>query len=229
MNFAHASLSILITKTMKRISILLTILFFSLSSFAQKDSKAKDILDKASKAYEQAGDMSVNFTMNINDPNSKTKESFDGQLYLKGTKLQLSTPDANTWFDGKTQWVYMKSTQEVNISEPSKEDVQSINPSIIFSIYKKGCNYKFNSEKTDIKNRSVYEIELLPQGKSEMTRIIVQINKTDYMPVYLQIFYKNKMENKIYINKYLTKQNHPDKLFSFDKSKYPDVETIDLR
>ncbi len=216
-------------KSMKKISFILAILFFSLPSFAQKDSKAKDILEKSAKAYEQAGNISIDFTMNIKDPGSRNAENFDGHLYLKGTKLKLSTPAAETWFDGKTQWVYMAGSDEVNISEPTEKEIQSINPSVIFSIYKKGCNYKFNSEKTDIKNRNIYEIELLPQGKSDMARIIVQINKADYMPVYVQIFYKNKIENKIYINKYYTKQNHPDSLFSFDKSKYPNVETIDLR
>ena len=214
---------------MKKISLTLVILLFCLGSFAQKDAKAKDILDKASKAYEQTGDMSVYFTMDIIDRGSSASSKFDGQLHLKGTKLQLTTPEAETWFDGKTQWVYMKEMQEVNISEPSEADMQSINPSMIFNIYKKGCNYKFNSEKTDTKNRKVYEIELIPNVKNEMSRIIVQINKTDYMPVYFQIFYKNKMENKIYINKYSTKLNHPDKLFVFDKSKYPDAEIIDLR
>ena len=214
---------------MKKISFTLTILLFSLCSFAQKDAKAKEILDKASKAYEQAGNLSVYFTMDIKEQGSSAVNKFDGQLHLKSTKLQLTTPEAETWFDGKTQWVYMKNIQEVNISEPSESEMQSINPSIIFNIYKKGGNYKFNSEKTDSKNRNVYEIELIPHVKNEMSRIIVQINKTDYMPVYLHIFYKNKMENKIYINKYSTKQNHPDKLFSFDKSKYPDAEIIDLR
>ncbi len=214
---------------MKKILFLAIALSFSFCTFAQKDAKAKDILDKASKAYEQAGNMSVNFTMSIKDPGSNTADSFDGQLYLKGTKLRLSTPNAETWFDGKTQWAYSAMTQEVNISEPSKEDMQSINPAIVFNIYKKGSSYKFNSEKTDNKNRTVYEIELIPQGKSEMTRIVVQINKADYMPVYFQIFYKNRMENKIYINKYSTKQNHPDSLFVFDKGKYPDAELNDLR
>ncbi|MDR1370861.1 MAG: hypothetical protein LBJ72_12190 [Dysgonamonadaceae bacterium] len=214
---------------MNKFRLILTILLFSLCSFAQKDAKAKEILDKASKAYEQAGDMSVYFNIHIKDPDAGIAHDFDGQLRLKGVKLQLSTPDTETWFDGETQWVYMKSSQEVNISEPSEKEIQSLNPSIIFNIYKTECNYNFNSEKTDNKNRVVYEIELLPQGKSEMTRVIVQINKTDYMPVYFQIFYKNKMENKIHINKYLTKLNHPDTLFSFDESKYPDVEIIDLR
>lgn len=214
---------------MNRILFLLITLSFSISSFSQKDSKAKDILDKSSKAYEQAGNMSVYFTINVKEPASKTSQSFNGQLFLKGTKLRLSDPDAEIWFDGKTQWVYMTGTQEVNISEPAEKEIQSINPVVIFNMYKKNCNYKFISEKTDIKNRNVYEVELFPQGKSEMTRIIVQINKTDNMPVFFHVYYKSKVENLIYINKYSIMQNHPDSLFIFDKTKYPDVEIIDLR
>ncbi len=210
-------------------TLLLLMLFSFQSSFAQKDAKARELLDKSSDAYANAGALSTYFTMNVKDPGSKITESFDGTLNLKGTKFYLSTPDADTWFDGKTQWVYMKGAQEVNISEPSEKEIQAINPAIVFSIYKKGCNYKFVSEKTDIKNRKVYEIELIPQGKSEMTRIVMQINKTDYMPVFFHIYYKNKLENLIYVNKYSIKQNFSDTLFVFDKSKYPGTEIIDLR
>ena len=211
----------------KSVFLLIAALSFTFNSFSQKDAKAKDILDKSSKAYEQAENLSVRFTINIK--NAGAGESFNGQLSLKGAKLRLSVPDAETWFDGKTQWVYMTGTQEVNISEPDAKDVQSINPVTIFSIYKKDCRYKFIAEKTDNKNRPVYEIELLPEGKSDMSRIVVQIHKTDNIPVFFHVYYKNKVENLIYINQYNTKQNHPDNLFTFDKTNYPDAEIIDLR
>ncbi len=201
---------------------------FSVSATAQKDSKAKDILDKSSASFSKAGDMTVYFTMNIKDPASKVTESFDGEIRMKGNKFYLSTPDAEIWFDGKTQWSYMKGYQEVNISAPSADEAQAVNPASIFNIYKRGCNYKYISEKTDQKNRKVYEVELLPQ-KGDMKRIVLQINKADLIPVFFKIDYKNKIENLIYINKYQTQQNHPEYLFTFDKKKYPGAELNDLR
>lgn len=214
---------------MNRIFLLFIAVVFSISTFAQKDSKAKAILDKSSNAYSQVGNMTVDFTVHIKDSGSKKTDSFDGRLLLKGDKLYLSTPDAETWFDGKIQWTYMKKNQEVTISEPSEKEIQSLNPTLIFNIYKKDCNYKLKSEKTDIKNRQVYEIDLIPQGKSDMTRIIVQINKADNMPVFFHILHKSKVENLIYINKYNTNQNHQDKIFVFDKTKYPDADINDIR
>ena len=211
-----------------RTLILMASLFFSLGISAQKDAKAKTILDRSSETYANSGDMTVSFTMSVKDVNS-SMTSFDGEIRIKNEKFHFSTPDAETWFDGKTQWALMKQYKEVNVSEPSGSDIQAINPSAIFNIYKKGCDYKLNGEKTDIKNRRVYEVELIPQGKSEMTRIVLQINKADQIPVFFHIYYKNKFENLIFINKYTTKLNHPENLFVFDKSQHPDAEIIDLR
>ena len=200
----------------------------SLQAFTQKN--AKEILDLSSQKYAEAGAITAIFTMNVKNIKDKVTYSFDGSIQMKEGKFYLSTPEMDSWFNGKTQWTYQKESEEVNITEPSKEEVQMINPSVIFEIYKKGCKYKYLGEKKDIKQRNVHEIELIPENKkSEMQKMIVQINKADYMPVTITIFYKNNLQNIIYINTYKTKQSLPDSNFIFDKKKYPDVEIIDLR
>ena len=214
---------------MKKISIIVILIStISLHLFAQKN--AKEILDLASEKYTKSGAISAFFTMNIKDSKEKVTYSFDGNIQMKGHKLYLSTPETDTWFDGKTQWVYLKDSEEVNITEPSKEEVQMMNPSVIFDLYKNGCKYKLIGEKKDIKQRSVYEIELFPPNKkNDMQKIIVQINKSDYMPVTFQIFFKNNIQNIIHINTYKTDQTIPDANFAFDKKKHTGVEIIDLR
>ncbi|MCL2649706.1 MAG: hypothetical protein FWD60_01615 [Candidatus Azobacteroides sp.] len=212
----------------KILFVIAAISALSSQAFAQKD--AKEILDKASGKYTEAGAITASFTMNVKDDKAKVTYSFDGNIQMKGNKFSISTPDTDTWFDGKTQWVYLKDNEEVNITEPSKEEVQMMNPSMIFDLYKNGFKSKLTGEKKDIKQRNVYEIELLPPDKkNDMQKIIVQINKDDYMPVTFQIFYKNNIQNMIYINSYKTKQTLPDSNFIFDKKKYPNVEIIDLR
>ena len=216
---------------MKKILFIISVIsLFSTQAFAQKDAKAREILDLSSQKYTEVGALTASFTMNIKDEKTKTTYSFDGTIQMKGNKFFLSTPDADSWFDGKTQWVYDKDGEEINITEPSEEEVQMINPSVIFDLYKKGSNYRFVGEKRDIKQRNVYEIELTPNNKKgDIQRIILQINKEDYMPVTFTIFYKKNLQNIIYINSYKTKQTLPDSNFVFDKKKYPDVEIIDLR
>jgi len=212
----------------KLLFIIAVISVLTLPSFAQKN--AKEILDLSSQKYAEADAIAAYFTLNVKDVKEKTTYSFDGNIRMKGNKFYLTTPETDSWFDGKTQWTYLKDSEEVNITEPSKEEVQMFNPSIIFDIYKKACKYKYLGEKKDIKQRNVYEIELIPGNKKgEMQKIIVQINKEDYMPVTFTIFNKNNIHNIVYINSYKTKQTFPDADFVFDKKKYPDVEVIDLR
>ena len=195
---------------------------------AQKDAKAKELLDKSSAALAQAGDISAYFTLHVKDEINRTNQAFDGTIQMKGNKFQIDTPDRNIYFDGKTQWIYQKSYEEVNITQPAGEEIQALNPKSIFAVYKKNCNYKYMGTKTDIKMRKVQEVSIFPQ-KGEIAQITVQVNNADYFPVSFHIFYKNKIENIIYINKYQTKQNFSDSQFVFDGKQYPDAEVIDLR
>ena len=200
--------------------------FFTFAT-AQKDVKARELLDKSSAALAQAGDIQAYFTLNIKDGINKTSQSFEGIIQMRGNKFKIDTPDQTIYFDGKTQWVYQKSYEEVNISEPTKDEIQALNPKSIFSIYK-DSNYKYIGSKTDIKMRKVEEVSIFPP-KGEITRIDVQISNVDYFPVMFHIFYKNKIENIISINKYQTNQNFSDNLFVFDEKQYPNVNINDLR
>jgi len=204
--------------------------FFGMPVFAQKDAKAKQALDTAYEKYVAMKGINAYFTLNITDVKAKLTESFDGNIIMQANKFYLSIPDADTWFDGKTQWVWLKGPDEVNITEPSDKEASMVNPAVLFSIYKSGSNYKYKGEKYDIKNRPVHEIEIIPAKKTgDIKKIVVQINKTDYMPVTFHVFYKGDLENIVYINKYTTGTAYPDNTFVFNKKEHPETEIIDLR
>lgn len=197
---------------------------------AQRDTKAKEVLDNSLTMLNHSGGLSISFSFNMNDEIHHIKQSFEGQILLKGAKFFLDTPEQTVYFDGKTQWVYDKPIEEVSILEPQPQDIQTLNPIAIFELYKLDCDYKYQGEKTDIQKRKVHEITLFPQDKkADIERVDVQINPTDWMPVFFHILYKNKAEYRIHINKYQTKQNFSDSQFVFDKKKYPQVEVNDLR
>ena len=217
-------------KTLIRKQFLLLVMALSpIILCSGKDDKAKEILDKASVTFAQAGGIKASFTFNIKDVKAKVTESFDGTIQMKGDRFCMDTPDYELWFNGKTQWIYMKGVDEVNISEPSKEELQMLNPSVLFNIYKNGFKYKYLSEKTDIKGKQVYEIELTPLKKNDMVKMIIQIGKISSLPHTITIVNKNNIDNIIHINKYETGNSYADSMFSFDKKKYPNVEIIDLR
>lgn len=216
---------------MKRFIFITTILFsFCLTSFSQKDTKAKEVLDQAATAFEKAGDITADFIMSIKESGPNHTESFEGKIDLKGNKFHFDVPDMECWFDGKTQWVLQKEWEEVNISEPSKEEVQVLNPGIILKMYKKGFNYRYVGEKTAKNGKKVQEVELTPeQSGTDISRLTLQIDMQNKMPVKIQIGFSNGLENIIHIEKYHTNLSLSDTHFVFNKAKHPDAEIIDLR
>jgi len=217
-------------KSITNLLIILTGLFFAAPAFSQKDTKAKELLDKSSATLNQPEGVSFSFTMNINDETNKIKQSFEGQLLLKGAKFYLDIPDQSVYFDGKTQWTYNKTVQEVSILEPQPQDVQALNPISVFELYKTDCDYKYKGEKIDIQKRKVQEISLFPKNvKEDVKQVDIQINSSDAMPVFFFIIYNDKSEYRIYINKYQTQLSLPDSQFVFDTKKFPNVDVNDLR
>lgn len=215
---------------MRKVVFLLSLLTVSFSSLAQNDAKAKELLDKSSEIFSQAGAIDAEFTLNIKDVANAVTEVFDGRILLKGKKFFIETPEYAIFFDGKTQWVYNKAFDEVNVSEPSEKEFSALNPASVYEMYKKGSNYKYLGEKTDIKMRKVQEIELTTKNKKEdIRKIRLQLDKKALMPLMFHLYFGNNVENLVYINNYKVQQDIPDSAFSFDKAKYPNVEIIDLR
>ena len=91
---------------------------------AQSDAKAREILDKTAAAFRQAQAVSITF--------GGTQE---GTLLLKGNKFHLNTGDVETWFDGKTQWSYLRQNEEVNVCPPPPAEQESHNPELLLGPY----------------------------------------------------------------------------------------------
>lgn len=207
----------------------LLILFTLIPFLGIEAQNARAILDKAAAAYTKAGGLTASFTLDSKEIKTKSIYSIDGTISMKGDRFKIDIPDATTWFDGKTQWVYMKGTDEVNITEPTGEELQGISPSSIFSIYKQGFDLLYKGEKK-VSGIALFEVELISQNKSSnFTKIIVQIDKTTNLFHQIILFDKSGYENKLSIRKMKTNINLLDKTFIFNKSEYPDVEIIDLR
>ena len=214
---------------MKSIHIITTILLLSTGvAFGQQDKKAKDLLDKASTAFTNAGGIKASFSFTLENTKAKTNEAFIGTISMSGNKFLIETPDYTAWYNGVNQWVYMKATEEVNLTNPSPDETQMMNPAGILTGYQKGFNYKYTGAKT-LDGKKVDEVELIPQKKGELKKIVIQLDRTNRLPVSIYLQNTNGMNNRVKIAKYQTNLQFPDNLFSFNKSKYPNAELIDLR
>ena len=198
---------------MKINSLLFTVwmLFLTIPMVAQQPD-ARDILDRAADAFRREGGVKITFSVRAPEGNT------NGSIRLKGDKFLLETEGVTTWFDGRTQWSYLASSDEVNVSEPTPEELQSINPYSWLSLYKQ--DYKLKVAKTgNASDDTAYKVVMNATKRSQdMQCIILYIEKRG-----------SKDAAVVFINSYQTGKNYDDSLFVFDRKAYPTAELVDLR
>lgn len=213
---------------MKRISLYLLLALFSLSVFAQKDAQAKNVLDKTSATLSKSGGIKAQFSIKTTNKAGANVGQTSGSIQLKGNKFLLKTDGTTTWFDGKTQWSYVNGSEEVNVSNPDNDELQSMNPYALLYMYKSGFNYKYKGAKS-VGGKQIYDILLTPEKKTNINQIELFIAKNNYQPVRIIVTQKDKSKSEVIVSNYTSGQSYNDSLFKFDKKKYPKAEIIDLR
>ena len=154
----------------------------------------------------------------------------NGSIRLKGDKFLLETEGVTTWFDGRTQWSYLASSDEVNVSEPAPEELQSINPYSWLSLYNQ--DYKLKVVKVgNASDDTTYKVVMTATKRSQdMQCVILYIGKGSFRPLKLSMVQRGSKDAVIvFINSYQTGKNYDDSLFVFDKQAYPTAEIVDLR
>jgi outer membrane lipoprotein carrier protein len=211
-------------------SLALSLLTIAFSSQAQtnNDERAEEILEDVSARYKPIIAFRASFTYTLENTGSGAKESYPGELIVKGPKYRLQLGDQEVINNGTTVWTYMKDAQEVNISNYEPDD-DEISPSKIFNIYQKGYKYTFNTEMRE-KGVTYEVVDLIPENRnSPIFKIRLTISKKDKSLKNMRVFEKNGTRSLYNITKFAPDDTVEDKLFAFDKSKYKGVEVIDLR
>lgn len=166
---------------MKQIIISIWIALLTLPVFAQQQMQAKVVLDKTAATFEKAGGIRAEFNVTVFNKSRMAGQSA-GVIELKGEKFVLKTDDGITWFDGKTQWSYLRSSDEVNISNPTGTELQGLNPYALLQIYRHGFDYKIGSLK-NFGGKPVYEVVLTATDKKrDLSRIVLYVSKDTYQP-----------------------------------------------
>jgi|SRR5688572_13603787 len=193
-----------------------------------KDPKAQEILNGASAKYKSMKSISASFKIVSQDQKAKTTDTQTGNLVEKGDKYKLSLKGQDVISDGKTIWTFLKESNEVQINEAS-EKTDGISPTSIFTIYEKGFSTKYMGDKME-GTKSVQQIELVPDdAKKTYFKIQIAIDKKDKVITNAKIFNKNGTNFIYTIEQYKMNAEAPESLFTFDPTKYPGVEVVDLR
>jgi len=214
---------------MKRIiPFLLALFLMAPMAQAQQDVRAGKILDAMSKKYQSMNTFNVVFTQTLENTSTKLKESMQGDITVSGNKFRLKLKDQEIINNGTTIWTYMKSENEVNISDNDPDDEQ-MSPNAIFNLYQKGYKYVFAEEMREA-GQAYNIIELSPIDKNHSVyKVRLQINKNDNTIKSWKMF-RNNGNRYTYTIKQLNSNPAVDaNYFAFDKTKYKGVKVIDLR
>lgn len=203
-------------KTTKLIIITIALLLLGGKAIAQNAKKARQILDKTAAVIGNKGGATANFTIS-----GGKYGRVPGTISIKGQKFTASTSAVKVWFDGRTQWTYMKSTNEVNISTPNEAQRMAMNPYGFVTMYKSGYNL---SMKPSGKN-TVVHMKATTAGRS-VREMFITINR-NYQPVAIKMLQNTSWVN-ISVSNFRAK-NLPDAMFRFNRKDFPRTEVIDLR
>jgi outer membrane lipoprotein-sorting protein len=189
---------------------------FQSSLFTANAQSAKSVLDKAAASVTVASGVKANFRMTTTTGNTS------GTIAIKGKKFYATTPQAKIWFDGKTQWTYLKNNDEVNVSNPTEAQLQAINPYNFINLYKNGYTYTMNTAGTN------YVIHLTSNSADrKIKELFITVNKKSYKPMQVKMLQGKKWTTFDITS--IKKEKIADSQFRFNSKDFPKAEIIDLR
>lgn len=199
---------------MKKVTFILFAIFVAFSINASAQS-AKQVMEKSIKTINIKQGAKATFSIEGGNI-SKTQ----GTITIKGDKYQANTPQASIWYNGKTQWTYVKGSDEVNITTPSTSERQKANPYTYLSLYKNG--YKL-SMKTEGGKHVVH----MSKAGASIPELYISVDKKTYQPTTIRV-----KQKKGWLTINLTSLKSvkvSDSAFTFNAKDYPRAEVIDLR
>ena len=212
---------------MKKNFSLLILLILTLGTFAQKDKKATEILDRVIEKTESDKTTEVEFIYSMDNVEADIHDHKNGVLLVMGDKFKLSLTEQIVISDGVTRWTILQESKEVMINE-AEENEESITPTNLLNSY--SDNYKSKYLKEDVINGKTLEIiELTPLKGKNYTKIEVAIEKGLDQIYSFSMFDKNGSTYSYTIKKYTSNKKVNEFEFIFNEADYPDYEIVDMR
>lgn len=210
-------------------SLLLFMVVSSSVVFAQNDPQVKAILNGVSKKFRSFNVVKIEFSFTLKSPQANVNETQNGTLYVKpaSNKYKVNLDEQELTSDGKVQWTYLKNDNEVQIAEINNS-ADAMNPAKIFTMYEKGFKYVYLGD-TKLKGKTYQNIELAPLAEKPYSKVRLKIDKLAKQIADIVVFDKNGNTYTYTIKSFVPNVKITDSFFTFDTSKHPGVDVVDLR
>ena len=202
---------------------------FAASAQTKNDPDAKKILDAVSAKFRTYKSPQATFTYTVENAQGKAISTQKGTVTMKGTKYRVTIPGMEIFSDGKTNWNYDKSANEVTVKDVDAASGELTPQKLFTNFYDKDFLYKLNGEKK-VAGKTVQEIELTPTNKNRpFHKVYLLVDKATKTLYSARILEKNGNRYAYTITSFKPTVAVTDAQFVFNKAKYPGVEVVDLR
>jgi len=201
----------------------------SIKETNSKDKSANKLLKDVSKKYKDFKSLKSEFTM-VNEPaDDKAKKTTEkGSLSSKGNSFKLVFGGQEIFCNGKYIWTYTEENKECVKDNYNPNSGKVINPSKIFSIWEKGFLYASDGSYKK-GSATIAKIKLTPTDKSVPYFLMnLEVDQNAKTLQNLKISFKAGNKQTYTITSQTPNTIISNSYFEFDKTKYKDVELIDL-
>ena len=208
---------------MMKIILQSTLFFFVLITQAQYDPEALSILDAMSAKYKKIDAFSADFSQKLTNEIANIDETIYGKITVQSEKYVLDVAGQRIFNNGVDVYTYNPEISEVTISTFYPDDSE-ITLGNVYELYKQGFKYVLVSAESSGDNI----IDLVPEDRDKNYFKIRMVIDSDNQLKSFQIF-ESTGNRYLYTIKSFQQINIPQSFFTFDISKYPNVEVIDFR
>lgn len=214
---------------------LITILVLSFSTIkAQKDKEAQEVLDKMAEKVLDYKTIKTGFVFHVTNPETEIDERYKGTVLIKDNKYRMKVDGTISISDGKSRWVYLEESNEVNVSDViSSEDLSADerfmnDPLALFTLFKDG--FKFNLSGTEkLEGKEYMMVDISPEDLDKPYFKIRYWVSPEYDVKKIKYFQKDGTRIVLEFEDFETDVKAKESEFDFNEKDYPGVEVIDLR
>lgn len=206
--------------------LMLVCLIASAQTTNTTNPQAKAIVDRAiaeisKNAYEGK------YTIQFAGPDEKTKQTVKGEVRLWKEKFYYRLADVEMFYDGKTEWTYIRDLNEVSITNPTPEELGNDSPMQMMKGYGKSHRVDFDPNASD---DNYYYVSIYPTNHSlDYFRIQFVINKKTNLLRSIKLSQRNGDRITLSFEALTVIAVPTLDLFTFSKEAHPKVTVSDLR
>ena len=195
------------------------------------DPEAKAVLEKMRKKYEAYSILEADFSLEIEVP-QQPKQTQKGVLTQQGEKYRLKFNERTLVSDGKSVWLHIPKSKEVQINDVEDDTGEGgiSSPQDLLKAYAwKDYLYAITNEFTE-NGKLVQQIEFKPTTKAtDYSKVRLTLDKKTLEIVSIKSFGKDGSRYTLTINKLTPNKTVADSIFTFAKSECPGCKFEDLR